>query len=61
MLQTEFEFEAESVEAAGRRVTDLARGADTVGFEMKSGRVESAPPTADPDVGGWMGYGPTET
>jgi hypothetical protein len=61
IAHTEFRFEAESVEAAGKRVTDLARAANTVGFEVKSVRVEPAPPTADPDVGGWTGYGPTET
>lgn len=61
IAHAEFRFEAESVEAAGRRVTDLAKAADTVGFEMKSGHVEPAPPGADPDVSGWTGYGPRET
>jgi hypothetical protein len=58
VAHVEFRFEAESVEAGGKRLRELATAADSVGFEMKSGRVEAAPPSTDPDPDGWTGYGP---
>jgi hypothetical protein len=61
IAHTEFRFEAESVEAAGSRVTNVAKAADAVGFEQKSGRAEPALPGADLDASGWTGYGPPES
>jgi hypothetical protein len=60
VAHVEFRFETESVEAGGKRLRDLATAAESVGFEMKSGRVEAAPPSTDPDRDGGTGYGPEE-
>ena len=56
----EFRFAAESAEAGGKRLRELANAADSVGFEMKTGHVEAPPLSADADAGGWTGYGPEE-
>jgi hypothetical protein len=58
IAHTEFRFEADSVEAAGKRIIELAKAANTVGFDMKSGHVDPAPPDDDSDGTGWTGDGP---
>jgi hypothetical protein len=60
VAQVEFRFAAESVDACGKRLRELGTVAHSVGFEMKSGRVEAAPLNTDADAGGWTGYGPDE-
>ena len=59
IARVEFRFEADGVDAAGRRLHDLSTAAAAVGFEVKRGRVEPAPPKSDGgDDYGWTGYGP---
>lgn len=58
VAQVEFRFAANSVEAAGKGLRELAKAADSVGFEMKTGRVEGAPLSTGADT--WTGYGPDE-
>jgi hypothetical protein len=53
VAHVEFHVAAESVEAGGKRLRELATAADSVGFEMIRGRVEPAPPSTDADAG-WM-------
>lgn len=54
-----FEFEAETVEAAGAELRRLALAARSAGFELKQGRVE--PRSMDDDEGdGWTSYGPLD-
>jgi hypothetical protein len=60
VAHVEFRFAAENVEAGGKRLRELATAADSVGFEMESGRVEAAPLSTDAEAGEWTGYGPEE-
>ena len=60
VAHVEFCFAAESVEAGGKRLRELATAAESVGFEMKEGRVEATPLSTDADAGAWTGYGPEE-
>jgi len=60
IAHVEFRFEADNVEAGGRRLRDLSTAARSVGFEMKRGQVEPAPLTPDPNTGGWTEYGPDQ-
>ena len=54
----EFRFSAESAEAGGSRLRELAAAASSVGFEMKRGRVEPSPVIPDADADGWTQYAP---
>ena len=57
VADVEFRFSADSVEAGGSRLRELAAAASRVGFEMKRGRVEPDPAIPDPDADGWTQYG----
>jgi hypothetical protein len=54
-----FRFEAESIEAAGAELRRLAQAAQTVGFELRQGRVESRSEDAD-EGDGPPSYGPLD-
>jgi hypothetical protein len=60
VAHVEFRFDAEDLRDGGRRLRELAKTAEAVGFTMKSGRVEDAP-AEDGDADGWASYGPPTT
>jgi hypothetical protein len=60
VAHVEFRVTAESVDAGGKRLRELANAADSVGFEMKTGRVEAARLSVDADADAWTGYAPEE-
>jgi len=57
LAQVELRFEAESLEACGRRLNALTQILRTEGVELKGGRVEPAPLTPS-ETNGWVRYGP---
>jgi hypothetical protein len=59
LAHVEFYFEAQKVEDAGRRLRDLAKAAERVGFDVTRGHVEEAPPDIEADERGCTGYGPS--
>jgi len=60
VAQVDFHFEAESVDAGGRRLRELATAARTVGFEIMQGKVEPATPPPETDRTSWTRYGPDD-
>ena len=52
MPKFEFRFECANLEAAGAELRRLARTAQSVGFEMKRGKVVPAPQDERDDSGG---------
>ena len=56
VAEVEFRFECESQEAAGAALRRLSEAAETVGFDLRRGKVVPAPP--DEDDSGWTGYVP---
>jgi hypothetical protein len=59
IAHVDFHFEAERVEDGGKKLRELAKAAERVGFEMKRGRVEPAPPDGPADRQAGTGYGPS--
>jgi hypothetical protein len=57
LAQVELRFDAEDLEACGRRLNALAQMLRTEGVEVKGGRVEPALSTPSEDDG-WIRYGP---
>jgi hypothetical protein len=55
VAHAEFRFEADHVDAAGRRLHELANATRTIGFQLKHARVESPPGGAESDEAG-VGY-----
>jgi hypothetical protein len=53
------DFEAESIETAGRELRRLEVAAREVGFAFRTARVEPQPPE-DSDSSGWTPYAPLD-
>jgi hypothetical protein len=60
VAHVELRFDAEDLRDGGRRLRELAKAAEAVGFTMKRGRVADAP-ADDGDADGWTNYGPPTT
>jgi hypothetical protein len=59
VAHADFRFEAERLEEGGRKLRDLAKAAETVGFDFTRGHIEPVAPGIDPGEGDWTGYGTT--
>ena len=58
IAHVDFHFEAERVEDGGKKLRELAKAAETVGFDFTGGHIEPAAAGIDTREGDWTGYGP---